>query len=148
MQRKGPTGKVTTITTIVAMRWVCYLILAVAHFQCTNTVEDWAQSKTDLRANTAGLLGAGGAKAVCQSKEATTCTLCNVVSHRSMSVKHPLLCRSSILCFSSSSSMWKSGIDGETDEIDSRVPIPGPAKSLIREYCGFAGLLEPTIEGS
>ena len=43
---------------------------------------------------------------------------------------------------------WKSGIGGETDEIDSRVPIPGPAKSLIKEYCGFAGLLGPTIEGS
>lgn len=44
--------------------------------------------------------------------------------------------------------MWKSGIGGETVGIDSRVPIPDPAKSLIIEYCCFAGLLEPTIEGS
>ncbi|EJK66284.1 hypothetical protein THAOC_12805 [Thalassiosira oceanica] len=44
--------------------------------------------------------------------------------------------------------MWKSGIGGDTVGIDSRVPIPDPAKSLIIEYCCFAGLLEPTIEGS
>ena len=46
--------------------------------------------------------------------------------------------------------MWKSSIDGDTVEsrVDCRVPIPDPAKVLIMEYCGFAGFLEPAIEGA
>ncbi|EJK74415.1 hypothetical protein THAOC_03908 [Thalassiosira oceanica] len=47
--------------------------------------------------------------------------------------------------------MWKSRIDGETGvetRADCRVPIPDPAKSLILEYGGFAGFLEPAIEGA
>ncbi|EJK46869.1 hypothetical protein THAOC_34446 [Thalassiosira oceanica] len=42
--------------------------------------------------------------------------------------------------------MWKSRIDG--DRIDCRVTIPGPAKTAIMEYCGFAGFLGPAIEGA
>ena len=44
--------------------------------------------------------------------------------------------------------MWKSRIDGDQARADCRVTIPGPAKSLIMEYCGFAGFLRPAIEGS
>ena len=46
--------------------------------------------------------------------------------------------------------MWKSRIDGEPEEsrADCRVAIPDPAKSLIMEYGGFAGFLEPVIEGA
>ena len=46
--------------------------------------------------------------------------------------------------------MWKSGIDGATSvpRADCRVAIPDPAKSLIMEYGGFAGFLEPVIEGA
>ena len=46
--------------------------------------------------------------------------------------------------------MWKSRIDGEAAEsrVDCRVPIPDPAKNSIMEFCGFSGLLEPTIENS
>ena len=40
--------------------------------------------------------------------------------------------------------MWKSRLDGVTSipRSDCRVAIPGPAKSLIMEYGGFAGFLE------
>jgi len=63
--------------------------------------------------------------------------------------------------------MWKTRIEGETIEFtqlamwtssinetafdlraDCRVPIPDPVKSLIMEYCGFVGFLEPVIEGA
>ena len=46
--------------------------------------------------------------------------------------------------------IWKSRIDREPVETrkDCRVSIPDPAKSLIMEYCGFAGFLEPAIEGA
>lgn len=45
--------------------------------------------------------------------------------------------------------MWKSRISRATSvaRADCRVAIPDPAKSLIMEYCGFAGFLEPAIEG-
>ena len=45
---------------------------------------------------------------------------------------------------------WKSRIDGATSapRAECRVPIPDPAKSLIMEYGGFAGFLEPVIEGA
>ena len=44
--------------------------------------------------------------------------------------------------------MWKSRIDEATSvrRADCRVAIPDPAKSLIMEYCGFAGFLAPAIE--
>ena len=45
--------------------------------------------------------------------------------------------------------MWKARI-GELTSVrraDCRVAVPDPAKSLIMEYCGFAGFLEPAIEG-
>ena len=46
--------------------------------------------------------------------------------------------------------IWKSKIDRATSvpRADCRVAIPDPAKSLIMEYCGFAGFLEPVIEGA
>jgi len=44
--------------------------------------------------------------------------------------------------------MWKSRIDWDRTRVDCRVAIPGPAKSLIMEYCGFAGFLRPAIDGS
>ncbi|EJK64732.1 hypothetical protein THAOC_14505, partial [Thalassiosira oceanica] len=46
--------------------------------------------------------------------------------------------------------MWKSRIDESTSVAreDCRVAIPDPAKSLIMEYCGFAGFLKPAIEGA
>ena len=46
--------------------------------------------------------------------------------------------------------MWKSKIDGVTSvpRADCRVAVPDPAKTLIMEYCGFAGFLEPAIEGA
>ncbi|EJK58115.1 hypothetical protein THAOC_21783 [Thalassiosira oceanica] len=44
--------------------------------------------------------------------------------------------------------LWKSRIGGDEARADCRVAIPGPAKSLIMEYCGFAGFLEPAIEGA
>ena len=46
--------------------------------------------------------------------------------------------------------VWKSRIDETTSvpRADCRVAIPDPAKSLIMEYCGFAGFLEPVIEGA
>ena len=45
--------------------------------------------------------------------------------------------------------LWKSRID-ETAFVprtDCRVSVPDTVKSLIMEYCGFAGFLEPAIEG-
>jgi len=45
--------------------------------------------------------------------------------------------------------MWKSRI-GESVSVpraDCRVAVPDPAKSLVMEYCGFVGFLEPVIEG-
>ena len=46
--------------------------------------------------------------------------------------------------------MWKSRIDeaASVPRADFRVAIPDPAKSLIMEYCGFAGFLQPAIEGT
>jgi len=46
--------------------------------------------------------------------------------------------------------LWKSKIDESTSVAreDCRVAIPDPAKSLIMKYCGFAGFLEPAIEGA
>ena len=46
--------------------------------------------------------------------------------------------------------MWKSRIDKATfvRRTDCRVAVPDPAKSLIMEYGGFAGFLEPVIEGA
>ena len=45
--------------------------------------------------------------------------------------------------------MWKSSrIDDDQALADYRVPIPDPAKTLIMEYCGFAGFLTPAIEGA
>ena len=46
--------------------------------------------------------------------------------------------------------IWKSRIDGATSvtRADCRVSVPDPAKSLIMEYYGFAGFLEPVIEGA
>ncbi|EJK61666.1 hypothetical protein THAOC_17804 [Thalassiosira oceanica] len=44
--------------------------------------------------------------------------------------------------------MWKSRIDGDEARADCRVAIPGPAKSLIMEYCGYAGFLRPAIDGA
>ena len=42
--------------------------------------------------------------------------------------------------------MWKSGIDGERARADCRVAIPGPAKSFIRDYCGFTGFVRPAVD--
>ena len=44
--------------------------------------------------------------------------------------------------------VWKSRIDGDQARVGCRVAIPDPAKSLIMEYCGFAGFLTPAIEGA
>ncbi|EJK44611.1 hypothetical protein THAOC_36836, partial [Thalassiosira oceanica] len=46
--------------------------------------------------------------------------------------------------------MWTSRINGTAFDLrtDCRVPIPDPVKSLIMEYCGFLGFLEPVIEGA
>ena len=44
--------------------------------------------------------------------------------------------------------VWKSRIDGDQARADCRINIPGPAKSLIMEYCGFAAFLGPAIEGA
>ena len=44
--------------------------------------------------------------------------------------------------------MLKSTIEGDRARADCRVAIPGPAKSLIMDYCGFTGFLRPTIEGA
>ena len=44
--------------------------------------------------------------------------------------------------------MWKSRINGTmfVSRQNCRVPIPGPVKHLIMEYCGFVGFLDPTID--
>ena len=44
--------------------------------------------------------------------------------------------------------MWKSRIDRDQARADRRVTLPGPAKSLIMEYCGFMGFLRPAMEGT
>ncbi|EJK46738.1 hypothetical protein THAOC_34581 [Thalassiosira oceanica] len=44
--------------------------------------------------------------------------------------------------------MWKSGMDGDQSRADCRVAIPGPVKSLIMEYCDFAGFLRPAMDGA
>ena len=46
--------------------------------------------------------------------------------------------------------IWKSRIDEATSvpRADCRAAVPDPAKCLIMEYCGFAGFLEPAIEGA
>ncbi|EJK68863.1 hypothetical protein THAOC_09924, partial [Thalassiosira oceanica] len=44
--------------------------------------------------------------------------------------------------------MWKSGIDGDRARADCRVVLPGPAKSLILDYCGFEGFLRPAMDGA
>ena len=46
--------------------------------------------------------------------------------------------------------MWKSRVDGDRERAraDCRVAVPGPAKSLIMEYCGFAGFLKTTTDGA
>ena len=43
--------------------------------------------------------------------------------------------------------MWKSRFDGILARADCRTSVPGPAKCLIMEYCGFTDFLEPAIEG-
>jgi len=42
--------------------------------------------------------------------------------------------------------MWKSRMEGDGARKDFRISLPDSAKSLIMEYCGFAGFLEPAIE--
>ena len=45
--------------------------------------------------------------------------------------------------------VWKSRIDEDRERADdSRVTLPCPPKSLIIEYCGYAGLLRPAMEGA
>ncbi|EJK52312.1 hypothetical protein THAOC_28428 [Thalassiosira oceanica] len=44
--------------------------------------------------------------------------------------------------------VWKSKINVDRAGADCRVAIPGPAKSLIMEYCGFTGFLRPAMEGA
>ncbi|EJK58544.1 hypothetical protein THAOC_21324 [Thalassiosira oceanica] len=43
--------------------------------------------------------------------------------------------------------MWKSSLVKDRARADCRTSVPDPAKSLIMEYYGFAGFLEPAIEG-
>ncbi|EJK66832.1 hypothetical protein THAOC_12207, partial [Thalassiosira oceanica] len=43
--------------------------------------------------------------------------------------------------------MWKSSLVEDRAPADSRTSVPDPAKSLIMDYCGFTGFLEPAIEG-
>ncbi|EJK52257.1 hypothetical protein THAOC_28494, partial [Thalassiosira oceanica] len=43
--------------------------------------------------------------------------------------------------------VWKSRLFEDQARADCRTSVPGPAKSLIMEYCGFTGFLEPAIEG-
>ncbi|EJK49770.1 hypothetical protein THAOC_31321 [Thalassiosira oceanica] len=43
--------------------------------------------------------------------------------------------------------MWKSSLVNDRDRADCRASVPDPAKSLIMEYCGFTGFLEPVMEG-
>ncbi|EJK58142.1 hypothetical protein THAOC_21756 [Thalassiosira oceanica] len=42
--------------------------------------------------------------------------------------------------------MWKSSLVEDRARADSRTSVPDPAKSLIMDYCGFMGFLEPAIE--
>mmetsp|Transcript_14055 Transcript_14055/g.32923 ORF Transcript_14055/g.32923 Transcript_14055/m.32923 type:complete len:162 (-) Transcript_14055:131-616(-) len=42
--------------------------------------------------------------------------------------------------------MWKSRLVGVPAREDCRTSVPDPAKSLIMDYCGFTGFLEPSIE--
>ncbi|EJK44409.1 hypothetical protein THAOC_37051, partial [Thalassiosira oceanica] len=44
--------------------------------------------------------------------------------------------------------MWKSSMVEDRARADCRITVPDPAKSLIMDYCGFAGFLEPAIEGA
>ncbi|EJK76357.1 hypothetical protein THAOC_01884, partial [Thalassiosira oceanica] len=44
--------------------------------------------------------------------------------------------------------MWKSSLVENQARADCRTSVPDPAKSLIMEYCGFTGFLEPAIEGA
>ncbi|EJK58543.1 hypothetical protein THAOC_21323 [Thalassiosira oceanica] len=44
--------------------------------------------------------------------------------------------------------MWKSSLVEDRARADSRTSVPDPAKSLIMDYCGFTGFLEPAIEGA
>ncbi|EJK67180.1 hypothetical protein THAOC_11826, partial [Thalassiosira oceanica] len=44
--------------------------------------------------------------------------------------------------------MWKSSLVKEGARADCRTSVPDPAKSLVMEYCGFTGFLEPSIEGA
>ena len=43
--------------------------------------------------------------------------------------------------------MWKLRLDEDLARADCRTSVPDTAKSSIIEYCGFAGFLEPVIEG-
>ena len=67
-------GKVATVTTEIARCWACCLTLTMAHSRCINMVRDWELSKTDWRANTAGLQ-AFAMKVIYQFSEATTWTM-------------------------------------------------------------------------
>ncbi|EJK46788.1 hypothetical protein THAOC_34527, partial [Thalassiosira oceanica] len=42
--------------------------------------------------------------------------------------------------------MWKSRLVEDEARADCRTSVPDPAKTLIMEYCGFTGFLEPAIE--
>ena len=44
--------------------------------------------------------------------------------------------------------VWKSRFEEDRARADCRIAVPDPAKILIMEYCGFAGFLEPAIEGA
>ncbi|EJK60734.1 hypothetical protein THAOC_18859, partial [Thalassiosira oceanica] len=44
--------------------------------------------------------------------------------------------------------MWKSSLVEERARADCPTSVPDPAKSLIMDYCGFTGFLEPVIEGN
>ncbi|EJK44839.1 hypothetical protein THAOC_36590, partial [Thalassiosira oceanica] len=44
--------------------------------------------------------------------------------------------------------MWKSSLVEDRARADCRTSVPDPAKSLIMDYCGFTGFLEPAIEGA
>ena len=44
--------------------------------------------------------------------------------------------------------MWKSRLEEDRARADCRIAVPYPTKASIMEYCGFAGFLEPAIEGA
>ncbi|EJK71025.1 hypothetical protein THAOC_07570 [Thalassiosira oceanica] len=44
--------------------------------------------------------------------------------------------------------MWKSRLVEDRARADCRTSVPDPAKSLIMDYCGVMGFLEPAIEGA